>query len=535
MGGKAEYYSYDADRQRTTREHSDGGKTLYIHPRADLGGHYEKKITARGVIKHKSHLYAGRTLIAVHTRDQTEGTTKLRYLHPDHLGSVDAVTDESGALVEQLSYNAWGKRRDSDWTAATTAILPLTTHHGFTGHEHLDELGLIHMNGRIYDPSLGRFLSADPHVQAPLNPQSLNRYSYVRNNPLTYTDPSGYFSLKKDFLDDILGLDGHTNAVFAIALGALTGGAAFGVLNGLFIPGGALTAGIVGGAVGGFTAGYIGSGGDLSAAWGGALAGAIFGGIGAHANLSMGLGGTGPWAEGGINRVLAHAVGGGVTSVLQGGKFQSGFLSAGFAQFAAPGIGRIPGQGLPAVTARTVAAAVVGGTASSLGGGKFENGARTAAFSYLFSSAGSSVAQNGVAGSLAGLGRGVLDVVGKVWALPNTIVGFTAGMAGVPFGGDWPSLGNNAIQFENNPLASGGAITFGNAIVYGGSRYDLAADGNQFWRHEMQHTYQAQILGPLYLPSNILGGTVSAVTGGGWHGPLNWNEIGPQQHPPQPW
>jgi RHS repeat-associated protein len=56
----------------------------------------------------------------------------------------------------------------------------------------VDNLTLVHMNGRMYDPILGRFISADPFVQAPYDAQSLNRYSYVRNNPLTLVDPSGF-------------------------------------------------------------------------------------------------------------------------------------------------------------------------------------------------------------------------------------------------------------------------------------------------------------------------------------------------------
>lgn len=57
----------------------------------------------------------------------------------------------------------------------------------------MDAFGIVHMKGRIYDPTIGRFLQADPHIQAPLNSQNYNRYSYVLNNPLSYTDPSGYF------------------------------------------------------------------------------------------------------------------------------------------------------------------------------------------------------------------------------------------------------------------------------------------------------------------------------------------------------
>ena len=66
---------------------------------------------------------------------------------------------------------------------------------GYTGHLNLDALGLVHMGGRLYDPELGRMISADPNVQYPLFSQGFNRYSYVNNNPLSYTDPSGYFSL----------------------------------------------------------------------------------------------------------------------------------------------------------------------------------------------------------------------------------------------------------------------------------------------------------------------------------------------------
>ena len=64
---------------------------------------------------------------------------------------------------------------------------------GFTGHEHIDEIGLINMNGRMYAPNLGRFLSPDNYIQSPDNPQNYNRYSYCLNNPLRYTDPSGEF------------------------------------------------------------------------------------------------------------------------------------------------------------------------------------------------------------------------------------------------------------------------------------------------------------------------------------------------------
>lgn len=83
--------------------------------------------------------------------------------------------------------NGSGNPSANDWTQITA-----TTRHGFTGHEHLDNLSLIHMNGRVYDPYLGRFLSADPFIDGADTTQGYNRFSYVANNPLSFTDPSGF-------------------------------------------------------------------------------------------------------------------------------------------------------------------------------------------------------------------------------------------------------------------------------------------------------------------------------------------------------
>ena len=124
-----------------------------------------------------------------------------RYLFSDHLGSVDTITDENGNVVERLSFDAHGNRRAPNWQALTPAMLSATTTRGFTRHEHIDSQNLIHMNGRVYDPLTGRFLQSDPVVQNTLNAQNWNRYSYVLNNPLSFTDPSGLFWKKlKNFL-----------------------------------------------------------------------------------------------------------------------------------------------------------------------------------------------------------------------------------------------------------------------------------------------------------------------------------------------
>ncbi|MEW5250272.1 RHS repeat-associated core domain-containing protein [Microbulbifer discodermiae] len=117
------------------------------------------------------------------------------------------VLDGSGASIsgEGMSFDPWGQRRDSSWQQIDISALVATdyslldtltdtTTRGFTGHEMVDALGIIHMNGRIYDPALGRFLQADPMIDGVMDTQGYNRYSYVKGNPLTLTDPTGYYS-----------------------------------------------------------------------------------------------------------------------------------------------------------------------------------------------------------------------------------------------------------------------------------------------------------------------------------------------------
>lgn len=125
--------------------------------------------------------------------------TSIEYLLRDHLGSVEKVTDESGNILMTQAFDPFGERRSPTWLSAITdaetetllASLDIGTSRGYTGHEHLSRTGLIHMNGRIYDAQLGRFLSPDPIV-IPESGQSWNRYSYVMNNPNSLIDPTGY-------------------------------------------------------------------------------------------------------------------------------------------------------------------------------------------------------------------------------------------------------------------------------------------------------------------------------------------------------
>ncbi len=204
-GSAATYtYTYSPEHQRVrlvTALATGTQTSIYLHPGGGGALFYEKEIKSDTTLEHKHYVNAGTILVGVYVTKSAYATgdgPQMRYYHRDHLGSIMAITNESGAPMERLAYEAYGKRRYPNGTAdPSCSIFGITTDRGFTAHEHLDELCLIHMNGRIYDPLLGRFTTADPFVQSPSNLQSYNRYSYVWNNPLALTDPSGYYNLGK--------------------------------------------------------------------------------------------------------------------------------------------------------------------------------------------------------------------------------------------------------------------------------------------------------------------------------------------------
>ncbi|WP_264564394.1 RHS repeat-associated core domain-containing protein [Flavobacterium sp. N3904] len=125
---------------------------------------------------------------------KSDGTTqKYLYLHRDYQGSILAITDQAGAVIEKRLFDPWGSIVKVQ-NGAGVALAGLTAlDRGYTGHEHLQSVGLINMNGRIYDPKLHRFLQPDNYVQEPFNTQNYNRYGYCWNNPLKYADYSGEF------------------------------------------------------------------------------------------------------------------------------------------------------------------------------------------------------------------------------------------------------------------------------------------------------------------------------------------------------
>lgn len=118
---------------------------------------------------------------------------KYLYLQRDYQGSIVAITDQTGAVVEKRLFDAWGDiAKVQDGAGNTLAGLTILDR-GYTGHEHLQSVGFINMNARLYDPKLHRFLQPDNNIQDPFNTQNYNRYGYVMNNPLKYTDPTGEF------------------------------------------------------------------------------------------------------------------------------------------------------------------------------------------------------------------------------------------------------------------------------------------------------------------------------------------------------
>ena len=184
-------------------------------------GLYEKEVahTEEGAItRHINYITAGDGMTAIVLQeeqgDDEEVEVNTYFTYKDHLGSIVALTDEDANVIIEQSFDSWGRYRNpSDWSYNNVSTTP-TWLRGYTGHclsrsifsmfsyeiensskitigEHLPHFDLVNMNGRIYDPILGRMLSPDRFVPDPLSTQGYNRYAYVLNNPLRYSDPSG--------------------------------------------------------------------------------------------------------------------------------------------------------------------------------------------------------------------------------------------------------------------------------------------------------------------------------------------------------
>ena len=349
---------YGVSRELYYKEDSyiENGKNV-TYQTSYLGG-YEKIVRIGGngpLTEHK--YYVGDIVVT----QRSNASTDTYYLHKDHQGSVVATTNKYGNVISQAIYDPFGKRSSVYLESSMTGfIYSEPTDRGYTGHKHIKQLDIIHMGGRIYDPTLGRFLQADPFIQAPSDSQSYNRYAYVRNNPMSMTDPSGYSWWSKTWKK----IRPYVGIIVAI-IGTYLCGSKCGQLG----------YALVGAASG--AAGAAANGGNIfTGALRGALSAAVFYGVGTEFTG----GDFGSYAY--YSKVAAHAITGGIMSVLQGGKFGHGFAAAGMTQGFAKSINGISSARFS--IGRIMAAAVVGGTVSKITGGKFANGAKTGAFSRMF-------------------------------------------------------------------------------------------------------------------------------------------------------
>lgn len=395
--GKRVEFVYDEDYRRIKETITDGGtqRTItMLHPDNQGGLGYEREVTTvtgtTTKIENRHYISVGGAVVAVvktlnDSGDAGAPNHVTLYWHKDALGSIVAVSNQSGQVLERMAFDPWG-RRLTDKGKVEAGLNPSHGDRGFTGHEHLDEIGLIHMNGRMYDPLLGRFLSPDPFVQSPDDLQNYNRYSYVLNNPLRYTDPSGNFwQIIAVIVGAAMIAEGnkHWKIVGSILLAAALGseggliesglGNAEAVANHIAagglessMPASIFNAGGIGNSMlaGGLT-GLASSGGDLEQG----LISAFTAGAFTAAGASLA----------GSELVVTHAVIGCVQSAATGGKCGPGAMAAGFAKFAN---GALPHDMNP--ISKGVAVTLVGGTVSVMGGGKFGNGAAAAAMAYIF-------------------------------------------------------------------------------------------------------------------------------------------------------
>ena len=181
--GKTLSINYDIDRQRVMQTFSNG---TTIRTKRYFTPLYET-VTENGVTKKLHYLTSNTGLFAIFASYNNGGGT-MHYTLKDHQGNLTATIH--GNTMERLSYDAWGRRRNPVGFGYNNVTH--TFDRGYTLHEHYDDFDLINMNGRLYDPVLGRMLSPDIAIQDEHNAQAYNRYSYCFNNPLRFTDPSGY-------------------------------------------------------------------------------------------------------------------------------------------------------------------------------------------------------------------------------------------------------------------------------------------------------------------------------------------------------
>ena len=294
----------------------------------------------------------------IFVKDFKEEKGSYKFLHKDYLGSILAISDEEGNKLEQRHYDAWGNLThlqigngevitDPEQIAKAQLLLD----RGYTSHEHLWEVGIIHMNGRLYDPLLRRFLNADENIQDPHNTQNYNKYGYVFNNPLMYNDPSGELAfLPALIIGAIVGLTSYT--VGLIVTDSLYRWNLKDAFKATFwsTVSAAVTFGI-----------------------GEVFSTTLKTGFTIAESLKESLGGFGA----ALVHAGTHAISQGVLSTMQGGNFLSSAASGFFGSLGASGFGAIAGKWAASAGGQVFFGALSGGIGAELTGGNFWQGAVT--------------------------------------------------------------------------------------------------------------------------------------------------------------
>jgi len=328
-GQATENYLYDGDGGRVKKSIVSGqqsAETVYI------GSLYE--VESEGKIT--KHIFAGPNRVCSIKKDAAQGgLTDSYYYHSDHLGSSNIITNANGTQVQYCEYTPYGTLARNEGTDIVS--------HKFTGKE-LDSTGLYFYGARYYDPEIGRFITADTIVQAPYNPQTLNRYTYCGNNPINYVDPSGHFWFLAPIIAAIIGA-GVGATVAAVIGGDIGKGALFGAISGAIFWGAGQTIAILAkamsipansAAMAGLSAGVHTLAGGASGALGALATGGDVGGNAAIGGISAGVSsivgsafpiegdGFGAVAARGAQRTLVGTILGGGTSLVMGGSFGEG-------------------------------------------------------------------------------------------------------------------------------------------------------------------------------------------------------------------
>jgi RHS repeat-associated protein len=379
-GSTAMALSYDPEHARSQQVTTTGSAvstTIYFND-AGTNTMTERVFPATGAPIWKTYILADGKIVA--QRTVRDSTVTLRYFVLDQLGSVASVADETGSLVTggHQSYDAWGRMRNAGGSPDTTCSLPAQSQstRGFTGHEEMPGVCLVNANARLYDPQLGRFLGADPTVEMVYFSQDLNRYSYVGNNPLSLSDPSGLCFLGC-FWKSPLG-----RAAIEIVLVIVLQQYALPFVEAQI---GVTVSSLANISIAGGVAGYVATGQITSAlvASAEAFSFAAFG-----PTFSAGLGSA--FGSPDIGAFVGNGMIGGMFSIGHKGGFLAGFMAAGFSS-----LGDTADFDTGDFTGNVLVHAALGGAGSVLGGGKFANGAVTGAFSYAARAVSSDVSDNG--------------------------------------------------------------------------------------------------------------------------------------------